>query len=62
MMWTSDVCPDNILRGSITITERRYTINHLRGSTSYNIIVSGTNSAGTVYSDTVTGETQEIGQ
>ena len=62
MMWTSDVCPDNILRGSITITDMRYTINHLRGSTSYNIIVSGTNSAGTVYSDTVTGETQEIGQ
>ena len=62
VMWTSDVCPDNILRGSITITEMRYTINHLRGSTSYNITVSATNSAGTVYSDTVTGETKGKGQ
>ena len=62
VMWTSDECPDDIQHGSITITDTSYTLYSLRGGTSYNIIVSAINSAGAVYSDSVTGETQERGE
>ena len=62
VMWTSRGCPDNIHHDSSTTTDTSYTVEGLRDGTSYNITVSATNSAGTVYSDTVTGETQETGK
>ena len=62
--WISHECPNVIDKGNDTISgaSYRYTIEGLRGGTSYNITVSATNSAGTAYSDTVTGETKEGGQ
>ena len=62
--WISHECPHDIDQGNETISgaSYRYTIEGLRGGTSYNITVSATNSADTVYSDTVTGETKERGQ
>ena len=61
MMWTSDVCPDDVDEGSATITETSYVIEGLREGTRYTIIVSATNSAGTSPSDSETGETEELG-
>ena len=63
-MWTSDECPDDVDEGSATITdvtETSYTIESLREGTNYTITVSATNSAGTSPSDSVTGETEELG-
>ena len=60
-MWTSDECPDDVEEGSSTITETSYIIEDLREGTRYTITVSATNSAGTSSSDSVTGETQELG-
>ena len=62
VMWTSRGCPDDIHHDSGTTTDTSYTVEGLREGTSYNIIVSATNSAGTVYSDPVTEETQETGE
>ena len=61
MMWTSDECPDDVDEGSATTTETSYIIEGLREGTSYTITISATNSAGTSPSDSVTGETQELG-
>ena len=64
VMWTSDECPGDVDEGSATITditETSYIIEGLREGTSYTITVSATNSAGTLPSDTVTGNTQELG-
>ena len=61
VMWTSDECPDDVDEGSATITETSYIIEHLREGTNYTITVNATNSAGTSSSDSVTGETQELG-
>ena len=62
VMWTSDECPDDILNSSSTITDTSHIIGGLRGGTSYSITVSATNSVGTAYSDSVTGETWERGK
>ena len=64
VMWTSDECPDDVDEGSATITdvtETSYVIEGLREGTSYTITVNATNSAGTSPSDSVNGETQELG-
>ena len=61
VMWTSDECPDDVDEGSATITETSYIIEGLREGTGYTIAVSATNSAGTSPSDSVTGETEELG-
>ena len=61
MIWTSDECPDNVDEGSATINETSYIIEGLREGTRYTITVSATNSADTSHSDSVTGETQELG-
>ena len=64
VMWTSDECPDDVDEGSTTITditETTYIIEGLRAGTRYAITVSATNSAVTLPSDTVTGDTQELG-
>ena len=61
VMWTSDECPDDVDEGNATITEISYIIGDLREGTSYAITVSATNSAGTSPSDSVTGETEELG-
>ena len=61
VMWTSDVCTDDVDEGSATITETSYIIEDLREGTSYTITVSVTNSAGASPSDSVTGETEELG-
>ena len=62
VMWRSDECPDDVDEDSATIfTETSYIIEDLREGTSYTITVSATNSAGTSPSDSVTGETQELG-
>ena len=61
VMWTSDECPDDIDEGSATITETSYIIEGLREGTRYTITVSATSSVGTSPSDSVTGETQELG-
>ena len=60
--WTSDECPDDIHNGSITITNTSHIIGSLRVGTSYSITVSATNSVGTAYGDSVTGETQGMGK
>ena len=64
VMWTSDDCPSDVDEGSATITditETSYIIGGLREGTRYAITVSATNSAGALPSDTVTGDTQELG-
>ena len=61
VMWTSDECSDDVDEGSATITETSYIIEGLREGTRYTITVSATNSAGTSSSDSVTGETEELG-
>ena len=64
VMWTSNECPGDVDEGSATITditETSYIIEGLREGTSYTITVSATTSAGTLPSDTVTGDTQELG-
>ena len=61
MMWTSDECPDDVDEGSATISETSYIIEGLREGTRYTINVTATNSAGTSPSDSVTGETEELG-
>ena len=60
-MWTTHECPDDVDEGSATITETSYIIEGLRADTRYTITVSATYSAGTMPSDTVTGDTQELG-
>ena len=61
VMWTSAECPSDVDEGSDTITDGSisYTIEGLRGGTSYIVTVSATNSAGTASSDPVTRETEE---
>ena len=59
VVWTSDECPDDVDEGSATTPGTSYIIEDLREGTSYTIIVSATNSAGTSPSDSVTGETEE---
>ena len=62
MVWTSNECPDDVDEGSATtITETGYIIEGLREGTGYTITVSASNSAGTSPSDSVTGETEELG-
>ena len=61
VMWTSDECPSDADEGSATIPETSYIIEGLREGTSYTITVSATTSAVTLPSDTVTGDTQELG-
>ena len=61
MMWTSDECPDDVHEGSATITETSYIIEGLSEGTRYTITVSATNSVGTSPIDSVTGETEELG-
>ena len=64
VMWTSDECPGDGDEGSATITditETSYSIEGLREGTRYTITVSATTSAVTLSSDTVTGDTQELG-
>ena len=61
VMWTSNECPSDVDESSATITETSYIIEGLREGTSYTITVSTTNSAGTLPSDTVTADTQELG-
>ena len=61
VMWTSDVCTDDVDEGSAIITETSYIIEDLREGTSYTITVSVTNSAGASASDFVTGKTEELG-
>ena len=63
VVWTSDECLGNRDEDSTTIVGYRYyTIKNLREGTSYNITVSATNSAGTVHSESVTGETKETSE
>ena len=61
VMWTSEECPDDIDKGSATITDgsTSYTIESLREGSSYTITVTATNSAGTGPSDSETAETEE---
>ena len=61
VMWTSDECPDDVDEGSTTTSETSYIIEGLREGTRYTITVSATNSAGTSPSDSVTAETEELG-
>ena len=61
VMWASDECPIDVDEGSATIPETNYIIEGLREGTSYTVTVSATNSAVTLSSDTVTGDTQELG-
>ena len=64
VMWTSDECLGGVDEGSATITditETSYIIEGLREGTRYTITVSATNSAVILPSDTVTGDTQELG-
>ena len=58
-MWTSEECPGDVDEDSATTFGTRYTIEGLREGTSYTVTVSVTNSAGTVSSDPVIGETEE---
>ena len=46
--WSSDQCPDDINEGNTTTTDgsTSYTIDDLRGGTSYNITVTAINEAG----------------
>ena len=65
VMWISDECPDDVDEGSATITDitdTSYIIEDLREGTRYTITVSATNSVGTSRSDSVTVETQELGE
>ena len=57
--WKSDECTDDVDEGSATTTENSYTIRGLRRGTRYTITVSATSLDGTLYSDSVTGETEE---
>ena len=60
VMWTSDECPDDVDEGSATIiTETSYIIEGLREGNSYNVTVS---TVGISLSDSVTGETEELGK
>ena len=61
VMWASHECPSDVDEGNAIIPETSYIIEGLREGTSYTITVSATNSAGTLRSDTVTGDTQELG-
>ena len=61
VMWTSDECPDDVDEGRATVSETSCIIEDLREGTSYTITVSATNSAGTSPSDSVTEETEELG-
>ena len=62
MMWSSDQCPDDIDEGSTTITDHDgYTIDALRGGTSYSITVTVVNMAGTSR-DNITAQTLERGK
>ena len=64
VMWTSSECPGDVDEGSATIAdipEISYIIEGLREGTRYAITVSATTSAVTLPSDTVTGDTQELG-
>ena len=61
VMWSSEECPDDVDEGSATISDgsTSYTIESLREGSSYTIIVTVTNSAGTGPSNSVTAETEE---
>ena len=62
VMWSSEQCPNDVDEGDTIITDgsTSYTINNLRGGTSYNITVTATNAAGTS-NDTITVKTMEGG-
>ena len=60
VMWRSDECSDDVDEGSsTTITETSYILEGLREGTSYNVTVS---TVGISLSDSVTGETEELGR
>ena len=65
VMWSSDQCPNDVDEGDTIINDGStvtYTINALRGGTSYNITVIATNAAGTsLPSDTIAVKTMEEG-
>ena len=63
VMWSSEQCPNDVDAGNATISDSftvTYTIDALRGGTSYNITVIATNAAGTS-NDTITVKTMEGG-
>ena len=62
VMWSSEQCPNDVNEGDTIINDgsTSYTINNLRGGTSYNITVTATNAAGTS-NDTITVKTMEGG-
>ena len=63
VMWSSEQCPNDVDEGDTIINDgstATYTINNLRGGTSYNITVTATNAAGTS-DDTITVKTMEGG-
>ena len=64
VVWTSEECPDDVDKGSNTITDgsRSYTIMGLREGSNYTITVNATNAAGSAASEPVTGMTGEIGE
>ena len=64
VMWSSEQCPNDVSEGDTIITDgsTSYTIDNLRGGTSYNITVIATNVAGTsLPSEQVTIQTTGIG-
>ena len=63
VMWISAECPDVVEdQGHYITSGTSYTIDHLREGSSYDIIVSATNSAGASPSNPVTEETTEVGE
>ena len=62
VFWTSNECPMDVHEGSAVVTGTSYTIDDLRGGSSYNIIVTATNSAGISISNRVIAETNETSE
>ena len=63
VMWISQECSDDVDEGNTTITDgsTNYTIEDLRGGTSYNITVTASNAVSSA-SNSSASETQEIGK
>ena len=60
--WISDDCPEDVDEDNDTTTGTSYTIDSVRGDSSYNISVNAINAAGSSPSDRVTTKTNELGK